>query len=300
MYVSSWKNGKFDYSGPDVGFIAQITPSNFLPKPFPNLAEKSVKELIGYFASPSAAYRLHSQREILRRGRDPKTSELLMDAASDAKAPTYARIAAIFTLKQLDGAESHPQLLQLVKDAKVREFALKALTDRKSQLEGVPAEPFVAALQDENPWVRAQAVISLGRLEKPETAEKIIPLTTRSKDDPAPTKTPLWNQPDRGQVIPHLAVQALVELGADEACLKALDGPHRAGALWALRYMHTPTAVNGLFQELSKSYTPESRLEILTALMRLYHREGEYKTGWWGTRPDTTGPLLRSANLVRK
>ena len=290
MYVSSWKNGKFDYSGPDVGFVAQITPSNFLPKPFPNLAEKSVKELIEHFASPSAVYRLHSQREFLRRGRDPKTSEWLMEMASNAKAPAYARIAAIFTLKQLDGAESQPQLLQLANDAKVREFAWKALTDRKSQLAGVPMEPFVAALNDENPWVRAQAVMSLGRLGKPEAAEKIIPLTTRSKDEPAPTKTPLWNQPDRGRVIPHLAVQALVKLGADEACLKALDGPHRAGALWTLRSMHTPTAVNGLFQELSKSYTPAARLEILTALMRLYHKEGEYKTGWWGTRPDTTGP----------
>ena len=30
----------------------------------------------------------------------------------------------------------------------------------------------------------------------------------------------------------------------------------------------------------------------LAALVRLYHREGSYTQGWWGTRPDTTGPYF--------
>lgn len=290
MYVSSWKNGQFNYDGPNIGFVAQIVPANFLAKPFPNLAKKSTKELTEYLAAPSEAYRLSSQREILKRGRKEETSKLLRGLASDAKSPGYGRIAAVFTLKQLDGAGSHPFLLELVHDAKLREFALKALTDRKSELANVPLEPFVKALKDENPWVRAQACISLGRLGKPEAAEHLLPLTMRDKDQPAPTKEPLWNQSDRGRVIPHLAVQAIVELKADAASLKALRGPYREGALWALRSIHTPMAVSGLFQELSKSYTPTERLEVLTALMRLYYKEGEYKSGWWGTRPDTSGP----------
>ena len=70
MYVSSWKDGGFSYSGPNVGFVAQVKPTGFVPKPFPNLAAASDEELVGYLASPSAVYRLHSQRELLRRGID--------------------------------------------------------------------------------------------------------------------------------------------------------------------------------------------------------------------------------------
>ena len=33
-----------------------------------------------------------------------------------------------------------------------------------------------------------------------------------------------------------------------------------------------------------------SEIEAITTLIRLYHREGEYTGGWWGTRPDLTGP----------
>ncbi len=290
MYVSSWKNGQFNYDGPNIGFVAQVVPSNFLAKPFPNLQAKSTQELVEYLAAANEVTRLSSQREILRRGRDENTSKLLMNLASDPKSPSYGRIAAVFTLKQLDGSKSHPFLVELTSDAKLREFALKALTDRKSELANVHLEPFIKALQDENSWVRAQACISLGRLGKPEAAEQLLPLTIRDKDQPAPTKEPLWNQPDRGRVIPHLAVAALVDLKSDAACLKALNGPYREGAIWALRSMHTPMAVSGLFQQLSKSYKPSERLEILAALMRLYHKEGEYKSGWWGTRPDTSGP----------
>ncbi len=156
MYVSSWKNGNFNYTGPNVGFVAQIVPANFLPKPFPNLGEKTSGELVGYLALPNAVYQLHSQREILRRGRDENTTKLLRNLAADDKAPTTGRIAAIFTLKQLDKANANPLLVELAQHAKVREFALKAMTDRKSELANVPTEPFVKALKDENPWVRAK------------------------------------------------------------------------------------------------------------------------------------------------
>ena len=30
----------------------------------------------------------------------------------------------------------------------------------------------------------------------------------------------------------------------------------------------------------------------MTTLIRLYYQEGEYTQGWWGTRPDTTGPYF--------
>ena len=290
MYVSSWKNGKFAYSGPDVGYVAQITPIDFLPKPFPNLATASDEQLLGFLSSKSAVHRLHSQLEILRRGADATRAQLLEEAAANAELPLYGRVAAIFTLKQLLGADSTNRLVKLAGDETVREFALRALTDRADELEAVPVEVFVNALKDNDYRVRAQAAICLGRLGHAEVAGQILPLTTRSGDSDLPAKQPVWNQPDPDRVIPHLAVQALVSLNASDACLKALDGPYADGALWALKMMHNKNAVNGLFQRLSTARDTEQRRKVLTTLIRLYHREGEYTGGWWGTRPDTSGP----------
>src|SRR5262249_20661867 len=154
------------------------------------------------------------------------------------------------TLKQLDGKDSNPALLKLVGDAAVREFALRALTDRKKELEGLEAKPFVAALADESPRVRAQALVSLNRFNDPAASKEIFALTARPKGSTMPTTRPLQNQPDPDRVIPHLAVRALVALDASDACLEALDGPNWQGALWAMRYMHSEKAVDGLIKKL--------------------------------------------------
>jgi putative heme-binding domain-containing protein len=96
-------------------------------------------------------------------------------------------------------------------------------------------------------------------------------------------------------VIPHLAVQALVAVGGVEACLKALDGPYRDGAQWALKSMHQPAAVEGLVKRLSTQRDETQRRATLTTLVRLYHREADYQGDWWGTRPDTSGPYYARA-----
>jgi putative heme-binding domain-containing protein len=178
----------------------------------------------------------------------------------------------------------------LAGDAAICEFALRALTDRKSELDGLDSKMFVAALSDESPRVRAQALIGLGRLNDPSMAKSILPLTVRPKGSTMPTAMPLQNQPDPDRVVPQLAVRALVSLNAIEACLEALDGPHWEGALWAVRYMHDPKAVDGLIKKLGTVRTSELRRGILATLIRLYHREADYKGTWWGIRPDNTGP----------
>jgi putative heme-binding domain-containing protein len=290
MYVASWKNGKFNYDGPNIGFVAQITPIDFLPKPFPRLEDLGERDLVAMLASSSAVHRFHAQREILRREKTESLSNLLVELAADKNTSLAGRVAAIFTLKQLEGADSLPALLTLSDDPAVREFALRALTDRKSELQNIPTDPFVTALSDDNPRVRAQALISLGRLGRPHVAEYVLPLTVRNDGSSLPTEEPVWNQPDAGRVLPHLAVQTLRALNAYEPCLKAIPGPYQEGALSALKGMHDERAVDGLFQVLSKTYNPQLRKELFTTLIRLYHREAEYTGGWWGTRPDTTGP----------
>ncbi|MGZ0166956.1 MAG: DUF7133 domain-containing protein [Planctomycetales bacterium] len=317
MYVSSWKNGKFAYDGPNVGFVAQITPIDFTPKPFPQLDKLNEKQLVAFLSSPSAVARQHSQLEILRRhgaeikkrnGKPIQTTISEGDViannhgpanvavaeltilAMDSAAPLYGRVGAIYTLNQLAGESARDLLFKVSEDTDVREHALRALTDRKAGLDKLPLEPFIAALKDEDPRVRGQALICLGRIGRSEAGEAILPLTARATHQPKPTAEPLYKQADPGRVIPHLAVRALQNTNSVEACLKALEGPNSAGALWALKSMHNEAAVSGLIKSLSSVRHSETRQEILTTLIRLYYREGDYTGGWWGTRPDRTGP----------
>jgi putative membrane-bound dehydrogenase-like protein len=291
MYVASWRGGEAAVNvGPNVGFIARVTPKGWKPTPLPDLGKAGTDVLVSHLAAPQAVTRLHAQGEILRRGRNADMTQALVALASKAAAPLEGRVAAIFTLKQLDRQGSHAALLNLADDATVREFVLRALTDRQTELAGLETKPFVARLADPSPRVRAQALISLGRLNDPRIAKSIVPLTSRPKDSPMPTQRPVQNQPDADRVIPHLAVRALVSLKAAEACLEALDGPHWQGALWAMRSMHEPQAVEGLIKKLATVRDLDLRRGILATLIRLDHREADYTGTWWGIRPDSTGP----------
>ncbi|HJT76505.1 MAG TPA: c-type cytochrome, partial [Gemmataceae bacterium] len=291
LYVASWRGGEAStYVGPNVGFVARVTPRGLKPAPFPNLREMDLSQLVRLLSGPNAVARLHGQREILRRGRSAEATGALVRLASDGAAPLEGRAAAVFALKQLDGRDSHPALLQLAEDAAVREFALRALTDRKKELDGLDTKPFVAALADASPRVRAQALISLGRLHDVSVAKHVLPLTARPKGSVLPAKAPVHAQPDPDRVLPHLAVRTLVALDAVDACLEALDGPYAPGALWALRSMHDKKAVEGLITKLGTTRDADRRRALLATLVRLYHREADYHGTWWGIRPENAGP----------
>ena len=291
LFVASWRGGEAAvFVGPNVGFVARVTPKQFQAEAFPDLKRAKLDELVGYLASPRSVTRLHAQWEILRRGKSAAASEALTHLAADADAPLAGRVAAVFTLKQLDGAAANKALSKLAEDAALGEFALRALTDRRQELGGLDARLFVAALGDESPRVRAQALVSLNRLNDPSVAASIVPLTSREPNSEMPTTRPVQNQPDPGRVVPHLAVRALVSLGAIDACIEALDGPHWPGALWAMRYMHQRDAVEKLVKKLAVARDAQLRQGILATLIRLHHREADYRGTWWGIRPDNTGP----------
>ena len=279
------------YVGPQVGFLVCVTPPGWSARPAVNLRGAALAELLDGLCGSSAAARFHYQREIVRRGRSPEATRGLGGLASDSSRPLYGRVAALFALKQLDGTGAHAVLRGLAGDDAVREFALRALADRKTECEGVDAGLFLAALGDPSLRVRAQALIALGRFGDAEAA-RIIPLTARPEGSPMPTVRPVHAQPDPDRVVPHLAVSALVTLRAVDACLDAIDGPYREGALRALRCLHEPKAVDGLIKKLATSRSPDVRREVLATLVRLYHREAEYQGTWWGIRPDTTGPYF--------
>ena len=275
IYIASWREGGFSFSKPEVGYVVRVTANDAKTPAFPDLRKASDSELLTCIASPSHKLRLHAQLEILRRSDgDAFAAGLQRVAAGSGVLP--ARVAAIFTLKQLQGAKSNDALAALTKDAAVREYALRALADRASQLKDVPVKPFVDAIADANPRVRMQAAISMGRLNRVEVADALIALVADS--DP---------------LVSHVAVHSLVTLRASDASFKALDSGNAklaAGALRVLRSLHDTGVVEGLIQRLGKTSDVETRKLIITALARLYHTESQWKGDWWGTRPDTRGP----------
>jgi len=308
IYISSWRDGGFNFSKPEVGYVVMVQP----PRVAESLRDsdsaqgnKSNKEasssnessreanLLRGLSSASHTIRLNAQRDILAQGQSPELVAGLEQLAASSSSAAV-RVAAIFTLKQLLGEKSHDTLVRLAKDASIREHALRALADRSTQLANTSPQPFVEALSDANARVRLQAARGLGRFGKlsREVLAKLLPLAV-----------------DRDPVVAHVAIDSLVRLNSSEVCLAALSSSpqeHRVGAAKVLRHLHDPAVVTGLIEWLNHPVTAKpvgptgqaisaylTRNLILTTLCRLHDREGEYTGDWWSTRPDTSGPYYK-------
>ena len=443
LYIAAWDGAGYK-GNPGRGYVERVVPRGWTFKPFPDLTRLAPEALVKGLDSPSATTRLAVQQEILARGDKALAAPVLAIAKDSGKPPAH-RVAALFTYKQLLGKDAHSALLELANDKTIAEFALRALTDRLSQLEGVPTAPFLAALREGAPRVKAAAAVGLGRLGDRKAADALLSVSnfpgppkeafsasspplfdsglisgekTAAIDislagvnnlflvvedggngnggdhagwfDPMlvqgdGTRIPLphlnWKSATQGQgrtainqapdgyplaradrrphklgigtharsvihymippgterftatvglcstkngdaavsfkvlaeppgdmkppgeyhalpnapiIIPHLAVRSLVRMKAVDACLAALDGNHRPGALRALKLMHEPAAVDGLLARLASASDARMKSDILGALARLYTREAPYDgSWWWGTKPDTRGPYYK-------
>ena len=300
IYISSWRDGGFNFSKPEVGYVVLVKPTSPGPHlsstdPFAewSFIDSVTPRLLRLLASPSHTIRLNAQRQILVHGESPVlVSGLEHLAASQTSVPV--RVAAIFTLKQLLGEKSHDALVRISEGASIREHALRALADRTTQLANTSPLPFVEGLSDSNARIRLQAVRGLGRFGKlpREVLVKLVPLTA-----------------DADPIVSHVAIDSLVRLHAGEVCLVALDAPElkqRLGAARVLQHLHDPAVVSGLLDWLSRPIaakegqpadqvinTVSTRQLVLATLCRLHSMEGEYTGDWWGTRPDTSGPYYK-------
>ncbi len=291
MYVSAWQGA--GYKGNlNKGQVHRIIPKGWTYKAFPDVKKLASEHLVSGVYSESAVSRLACQYELLQRG-DVSVATQLLAATKDSSRSLESRVSSLFTYKQLLGQKANDELLALSADPTIREWALRAAADRKTQLDGVSTKPYLASLKDENPRVQAVAAIALGRIGDSTVADalvaKAIPPAVPAKNgnEPGPHATP-----HSAVVIPHLASHALVELNAIDACLAAIGGESTVGVLRALQIIYDPVVVDGLIAKHKASDDATLREQILTALARLYAKEAPYDgSWWWSTRPDTRGPV---------
>jgi putative membrane-bound dehydrogenase-like protein len=280
LFISTWNGGGFTYDKPDVGYVIRVRQTDTHAPAFPDLEVATDEQLLRHLISASHVLRLSTQREIVRRNHPEAAAGL--EALASADGPLAPRVAAIFGLELLLKVKSINPLVKLSQIDAVREFALRALGDRKEDAAKIPAEPFIQALKDQDPRVRLQAVIALGRLGKREAAKGVLERTA-----------------DGDPLVAHVAVRSLVNMHAAGVCLAALgrsDATLAPGAARALGQMHEKAVVDGLIKLLDDKDDDEDsaiRRPILAALCRLYYREDAYKGDWWGTRPDNSGPYYK-------
>ncbi|MDF9799914.1 putative heme-binding domain-containing protein [Catalinimonas alkaloidigena] len=311
LFLSAWDGA--GYKGDSSkGFIVRTVPKDWEYTPFPDIKEASEKQLASLLNSESAVARLHAQQELLTRPKED-AAEAAWNVAANQSIPLYARVAGIFTYAQVAGEEGVDNLVNLVSDRDVKEFALRALADRKPYVENVPLEPFVQSLKDTSVRIQAAAIVGLGRLGHKEAARALLEIPVPdSFVAPAKGTEGPHASPNAAIVPAHLAVRALVALNAVDACVDAIGTENSTLALWALRYMHEPKAVEGLIaayeaaddislnnELVSTSNSSNSgdalKKEILTTLSRLYQKEAPYDgSWWWSTRPDTHGPYYKA------
>lgn len=294
VYMSAWDGA--GYSGnPGKGFVVRAVPKDWKYKAFPDVTKLSVDQVAAILKSESGVARLAAQQELLTRPAK-QTTAAAWKIAADKRQPDYVRVAAMYTYAQAAGAEGLANLTKLTTEPSMQEYALRALADRKSYIDKVPLEPFTKALKEGTPRVQAAAIIGMGRLGRKEAAADLLTMKV-----PASFVAPAANTegphatPNSAIVLPHLAVRALVSLDAVDAVVKAIGTPNSTLALWALRYMHDPKAVNGLLAAYEKTSDKSLKTNILTTLARLYKEEAPYDgSWWWSTRPDTHGPYYKA------
>src|SRR5690606_2902085 len=163
MYLSAWDGA--GYSGsPDIGYVVRVVPDGWEYEPFADVTRLSDRRLIALLESPDAKARQAAQFELLSRNPGERAANSVWELVEDESLGKPQRVAALYTYAQLMGKAGIDRLVEATQDDTLQEFALRALADRKGLAGAVPAEPFLTALQSDNPRVRAAATIGVGRL----------------------------------------------------------------------------------------------------------------------------------------
>ena len=281
IYVASWRGATFSYAGPEVGYLVRLVPDGQNTATLTDLREASDAALVNLLESPSHRLRLAAQRMLIARGSADALEAL---AASKGKS-LPSRIAALFAIKQIQGALANRFIAMLATDETIAGWAIRALTDHEGHLAGVSPAPSLAALKSADARTRREAIVSLAKINKSEHASAIAPLLA-----------------DADPIVTHTAMQALRKLDDGKVSFSVFDDPSassalRVGAIHVLSVLHSSSVVDGLLARLSRTTEAAQRKLLLTALCRVSAVENpDWTGGSWGTRPDSRGPYFSLAD----
>lgn len=306
VYIADWGRGGWG-KGAQAGAILKIAAKGFKADlNLPKFKELDTDGLVHVLKGQSQTLRLMAQKELLARGEKAAPALLkIMEGGDDV--PRMQRVFALWTYKQIAKDKATDALLRLAETRQdFREHALRAATDRKKEVADVSHEPFKKALKDEDPFVRGQAAVSLGRLGTPPETSTFgsenfcgpqplaYGVAVKNKKEIAEALCEALG--DAEVQVRHVAMRGLRAMGAHDECLKTAEtGSEIAAhfAFMALREMYTDAAADGLISLCARLKTPERKMEALKAIGRLAKKEEEWKGQWWGTQPNTIGPFQR-------
>ncbi|MEO0413945.1 MAG: NPCBM/NEW2 domain-containing protein [Verrucomicrobiota bacterium] len=192
MFLAAWDGAGYK-GNPEKGYVERIVPKGWQYSAFPDLKKASPDELAEILRSESSTARLYAQQEILARA-DKNTGPAVLAVAKDEKALREARVAAIFTYAQLLESGAAKELATLVSDPQVREFALRAMADRKDWAKNLPISAFIASLYDDDPRVKVAAAVALGRIGNPEAVAGLLKVSEPpAQQASTPQTTAYWS-----------------------------------------------------------------------------------------------------------
>ncbi|MBL6843375.1 MAG: DUF1080 domain-containing protein [Verrucomicrobiae bacterium] len=287
LYLANFEGGGARIEpGAIVGHIVQAKPKGWKYRKFPDLSKASIEELISNLDQGSAVLRQQSQWEIVDRT-TAGIQKALQAAANKSSSSLESRLAALYAINLRNESGSADLLKGWLKDDDLAEYALRALLDRKDH-QKLALEPVIESfLMHENPRIQLQAVVGAARLEISQTTKTLLALSVEKNRLPL-----IKNEAHIHQAIPHTANRALITMAPVEELHASLkDKQQRPAALAALRQIHTPENVAKFIAALEASENPDESLDVVAALLRLYHRERAWDgITWWGTRPNSAGP----------
>ena len=174
MYIAAW-NGAGYKGNPEKGYVERVTPKGWTYTPYLPASKLDATALVKSLKSASAKTRLASQQEILGRGAKVDPAAVL-NIAKDPSTSLESRVAALFTYAQMTGDNGSSEIIKLSQDPKMREFALRALADRKPLAKNLPLGPFISGLKAEDDRVKRASLVALGRIGNQDAAPEVVKL----------------------------------------------------------------------------------------------------------------------------
>jgi len=181
MYVAAWAGA--GYTGnKNIGYVDLVVPKNWTFKPFKKLSSRKEAELVTLLKSKSITIRTYASQELIMR-KAAGSAKALVALAKDGKNSLETRVAAVYTIAQLQGKAALSTLKDLASDTSLREHAVRCMADRIEVAKAADTAFLTKALSDSNPRVQVAAAVALGRTGNKATAPTLVKLANPPKFD---------------------------------------------------------------------------------------------------------------------